>query len=227
MLSARLCWPFTVTETRAATIMASLITGNFFPLQSFHSHEKSFCCKKTKTVFILVRGQICPEFTLSGLMWFLSLHQTFRRKILSVLLPGSVVSSKSCKILFILCSTDEQDLTKHIITVSVVGLAPPTFEHSEQSLCPSIFHPPATVVVDGAQPQPYWLHRLGVKSTVVNEYGYLKSRPNKKEKYYALNQHKFVKLLQSDMGTSTRKYEPCLRPHRPRGSHCSEVTKGY
>lgn len=35
MLSAGLCWPFTVTETRASTIMASLIIGHLFSVAAF------------------------------------------------------------------------------------------------------------------------------------------------------------------------------------------------
>lgn len=61
MLSAGLCWPLTVTETRASAIMASLITAHLFSVaafKSFHCHEKYFWNRKA--IFISVRGLICP-----------------------------------------------------------------------------------------------------------------------------------------------------------------------
>ena len=60
MLSAGLCWPFTVTETRASTIMASLITARlFFVTASKASNAMRNISETRNAIIILVRGLIC------------------------------------------------------------------------------------------------------------------------------------------------------------------------
>lgn len=60
MLSAGLCWPFTVTETRAYTIMASLITAHLFFVTAFKASNAMRNNSETRNAIIIsVSGLIC------------------------------------------------------------------------------------------------------------------------------------------------------------------------